>query len=191
MATAEDVFYLYERNSSYYHNCNKQGKINECPDNWQNECYCHTKQDVLPLTIGNQYVPCSIKRRCYIRPGQECPICLENILRKSEAYISCCGHSYHKHCIFKSMETQWKKKYASNFKCPLCRTNLGTDVEALGVRYTSFRNSLDNLENFWLSKDLMLAQTCSNNYDHDLGMKKDCYICSRYREKGELLYKIN
>ena len=89
------------------------------------------------------------------------------------------------------METQWKRKYASNFKCPLCRTNLATDVQELGLRYTNFSNSLDTLENFWLSKDLTLAQRCGNNYDHDLGMITNCFICSQYREKGELLYKIN
>ena len=187
MATAEDVFYLYERNSTYYHRCKK---MSECPDNWLNECYCYTKQEVLPLAIGNQTIPCSIKRKCYIRPGEECPICLENIFRKSDAYITCCGHSFHKTCIFKSMETQWRHKYASNFKCPMCRTNLGTDIHELSLRYKFTPNNLDNLENFWLTKHLMLAQTCGNNYDHEIGMKIDCFICSKYREKGELLYEI-
>ena len=191
MATAEDVFYLYERNSSYYHSCKQQGKIDLCPDNWSNECFCYTKQEVFPSKIGNQCVPCDIKRKCYIKQGEECPICLEGIFRKKDAYITCCGHSFHKCCIFKSMETQWKRKYASNFKCPLCRTNLGTDIHEIDSRYNVSGNSLDNLENFWLNKDFMLAQTCGKNYDHEIGMKKDCFICFKYREKGYLLYEIN
>lgn len=191
MATAEDVFSLYERNSSYYYKCNQRGKMTECPNNWLGECYCYTKQQVLPSTIGNQTIPCSIRRKCYIRQGEECPICLENIFRKNEAYITCCGHSFHKSCIFKSMETHWKHKYASNFKCPMCRAKLGTDIQEIGLRYKFSRNYLDNLESFWLGKDLTLAQTCGNKYDHDIGMKKGCFICLKYRENGELLYEIN
>jgi hypothetical protein len=192
MTTVDDVFYLYERNSSYYYNCGKQGKINECPDMWCNECYCISNQDVLPVTIGNQQVPCSFKRKCYIKPGEDCPICFDKILKKSESYLTCCGHSFHKSCLFKCMETKWKKKYASNFTCPVCRANLGTDVQEMSLRYKMpSENNLDNLENFWLNKDLMLTQICSNNYDHDIGMKNNCYICSEYREKGFLLYEIN
>ena len=191
MTTAEDVFYLYERNSSYYHNCSQQGKMNTCPDNWNNQCYCCANQEVLPLTIGDQTIPCSIKRKCYIKPNEECPICLENIFRKKESYISGCGHSFHKLCIFKSMETQWNTKYASNYKCPMCRSNIGTDIHELGLRYKFTGNSLDNLENYWLNKDLMLAQMCGNNYDHYIGMKNGCFNCSKYREKGDLVYELS
>ena len=62
MSTAEDVFYLYERNSRCYHDCSK---IEECTDSYNDECYCHLKQDVIPFTIGDQYVPCDFKIKCY------------------------------------------------------------------------------------------------------------------------------
>ena len=117
MSTAEDVFYLYERNSSYYHNCNKQGKIDECPDNFSNECYCYTKQEILPLTIGNQFVPCSIKRRCYIRPGQECPICLD----QKVGYSLPCNHKHFVccQCLVRLLNDEILAN--GQIKCPMCR----------------------------------------------------------------------
>ena len=99
MSTAEDVFYLYERNSSHYHNCNKIDRLEICEECASDGCYCHLKQDVYPFTIGDQQLPCNIKVRCYIRPGDECPVCYEEILTKSSAYITCCGHHFHKKCF--------------------------------------------------------------------------------------------
>ena len=99
MSTAEDVFYLYERNSRYYYDCNLRNSIQHCSDCLNNECYCHLKQEVKPFTIGDQDVPCNFERRCYIKPGEECPICFDKIMTKSTAFISNCGHSFHKKCI--------------------------------------------------------------------------------------------
>jgi hypothetical protein len=194
MATAEDVFYLYERNSTYYYNCNALRRMSECPDCWGNECFCHEKQITFPLTIGHQITPCHFKRKCYIKPGEECSICMENIITKSNAYLTCCGHTFHKSCIFKYVETKWKTKYASNLKCPICRTNIGTDALELSnkTKYNPIsRNNLDILDNFWNNKELILTQRCSNNYDHDIGMHSNCDICISYRENGDLLYRIN
>jgi hypothetical protein len=101
MSTLEDVFYLYERNSRYYHDCLQQNNIENCNDCWSNECYCYQKQDVLPFTIGDQDTPCDIKIKCYIRPGDECPICFDKIITKRSAFITNCGHSYHKKMFVK------------------------------------------------------------------------------------------
>ena len=107
ISTAEDVFYLYERNSSWYYNCKKQLIFPICKSiysingNNNYECFCESNQIVKPITIGNQNVSCSLERKCYITPGKECPICFDKILRKSEAYLTGCGHAFHKKCIFK------------------------------------------------------------------------------------------
>ena len=190
MTTAEDVFYLYERNNTYYHNCNISGTINDCPDNWSNECFCHTKQLVKPITIGNQCVPCAFKRKCYIKIGEECSICMDQILTKSSAYLTSCGHSFHKLCIFKAFEIKQKTKHASNFTCPNCRTSQGMDIHEINERYNQSRifmlNYLDNLENFWITKDFILTEVCSSDYKHDIGMKNDCNMCLNYRETGNL-----
>lgn len=187
MATAEDVLYLYERNSSYYFNCYQKGKIEECPNFWCNECFCFSKQKVLPLTIGNNSIKCNFNRKCYIKPGEECPICFESILNKSNAYLTCCGHSFHKSCIFKAMETKWKQKYSGKFCCPICRTSLGMDLHEINFRYKEDSNILDNLENFWYSINYVLCQPCSYGWDHSIGFDKNCRSCLKYRNTGKYL----
>ena len=197
MSTAEDVFYLYERNSRYYHDCVQNGNLDNCRDCWSNECFCHLKQDVLPYTIGDQYAPCSIKVRCYIRPGDECPICCEPIITKSSAFITGCGHPYHKKCLFKYMQTKWTStKYLSPMRCPLCRCCLGHPEFVQRYRASYFNinykndNEIDKLEDFWVSHEYKIPSFCSNGYDHYLGMEKNCLCCEAYREKGELIYEI-
>ena len=47
-------------------------------------------------------------------------------------------------------------------------------------------NYLDNLEEFWLSKDYMVPTTCGNNdLTHFIGMKDDCGKCTIYRDTGD------
>ena len=121
MSTAEDVFYLYERNSSFYHKC---ANLDNCPTKIGKTCYCDDKQIVKPNIIGDTCSPCNIKRLCYVKPGSECSICMETIDKKSETYITQCGHGFHKKCIFRAFVTKWNKKYASVFRCPNCRINL-------------------------------------------------------------------
>jgi hypothetical protein len=166
MATAEDVFHLYEKNTN-----NISG-------------VCNASQEVQPITIGNQFIPCSFNRKCYVKQGEECPICYDPILRKNDTYLTCCGHSYHKACIFKAMETRYNENCTRLFKCPNCRTRLGLDLHEINTRYQFGENHLDNLENFWLSKDFIVIQKCFNRYDHDLGMKNNCNVCLKYRKKG-------
>lgn len=191
MSTAEDMLYLYERNSRYYHN------HKNCSDCWYEECYCHLKQEVFPLTIGDQYVPCNLKVRCYIKPGDECPICYEPILTKMSAFITCCGHHFHKKCLFKCIKTKWlSTSYTSTAKCPMCRCSLGHPefVQRYKASYFNIHyknnNELDKLEDFWISQEYRLPEFCSNRYDHYLGMSKDCFCCKAYREKGYLIYEI-
>ena len=197
MSTAEDVFYLYERNSRYYYDCNLRNCIQHCSDCLNNECYCHLKQEVKPFTIGDQDVPCNFERRCYIKPGEECPICFDKIMTKSTAFISNCGHSFHKKCIFKCIESKWSStSYTSHARCPLCRTTLGYPEFNKRYRSTYFTynnkndKGLDKLEDFWLSKDYTLPSFCSNRYDHYLGTNNDCNICKSYIDKGDLIYEL-
>jgi hypothetical protein len=189
MSTLEDVFYLFERNSRYYYTCKK------CHDY---ECNCYEKPDILPFTIGDQTASCDLKVKCYIKPGDECPICYDPIMTKSSAFITDCGHSFHKKCLFKSMETKWlSTAYSSNARCPMCRNSLGHPefIQRYRSSYFSYKykndNKLDQLEDLWLSIDYKLPNFCSNKYDHYLGLSKACQICKSYREKGELLYEIN
>jgi hypothetical protein len=191
MSTAEDVFYLFERNSRYYHDCLKNDAEN-C-DEYNNECYCYLKQTVHPFTIGDQCVPCDYKTKCYIKPGDECPICYDKIMTKSNAFITNCGHHYHKKCLFKYIESKWlSTSYTTVVRCPMCRSSLGHPEFTQRYRssYFSYQyeydNGLDKLEDFWVSSDYKLPNFCSNGYDHYLGLDKKCLMCEIYREKGEM-----
>ena len=187
-ATADDIHFLYERNNSIYYNCKLSGKI--CPSEIYNtDCYCQIENEpILPFTIGDQCVPCSFKRKVYIKPGEECSICLEPIIQKSTAYLTSCGHSFHKLCAFQVFDK--KKRDKHTFSCPLCRAKLG--YPEFYCRYTAvFKqadkkkfNQLDLLEEFWLSKNFISIQTCNNGYNHDLGMKNGCKLCIKYRKTG-------
>lgn len=193
MSTAEDVFYLFERNSRYYHDCCLKKEIENCNEYYNNECFCYLKQTVRPVTIGDQCVPCDYKIKCYIKPTDECPICFDKIMTKSNAFITHCGHHFHKKCLFKYIEKKWlSTRYTSVARCPMCRCSLGHPefVQRYSSSYFSYQykddNILDKLEDFWLTADYKLPNFCSNGYDHYLGLSKECFMCENYREKGEL-----
>lgn len=193
-ATAEDVFYLYERNKSVYDNCKLTGKI--CPDaEHEMECYCFiSSTPVLPVTIGDQCVKCDFSRKVYIKQGEECSICLEKIYQKNNAYLTSCGHSFHKSCLFKAFESKVDNRHT--FNCPNCRARLG--YPEFYCRYTNvlkrFETELckhynfDILEDFWLGKEFTTLQFCDRRNDnrnkHALGMKNGCDRCLEYRLNG-------
>lgn len=194
MSTAEDVFYLYERNSRYYYDCNIKKKFKEIQDYCNGECYCNIEQQVKPFTIGDQDIPCEFNVRCYIKPCEECPICYEPIMTKTSAFITNCGHAYHKKCIFKCIESKWlSTSYISSAKCPMCRCSLGHPdfIQRYKSSYFSLKyeneNGLDKLEDFWISIDYTLPSFCSNRYDHYLGCDKSCIVCKKYIKTGKEL----
>jgi hypothetical protein len=166
----EDVFYLYERNKLIY----------------SDFCFRETVQ---PITIGETCVPCKMNIKCYIRQGEECPICLEKIMLKKDAFLTGCGHAFHRKCLFKTFESRWKAKPYSALRCPLCRCGLGAPT--LLTRYVNSINMkkkhdyIDQLENFWITKDFMMPHFCDNiKKSHYLGMNKNCYKCTDYQKFG-------
>ena len=193
MSTLEDVFYLHERTSNYYHNCSLRNEMGTCPMNVDNDCFCSIYQTVMPEIIGNEMVGCNLDKKCYIKPGEECPICFEEIIHKSNAFITNCGHTFHKKCLNKYMHIKWlSTKWTSVARCPICRCSLG--YQRFYNRYRSnyediqneHDNELDKLEDFWLSIEYKIPYFCSNGYDHYLGIKKDCYYCKKFRENGDI-----
>lgn len=163
----EDIYNLYEH--EYDNNNNKL---------------------LIPLKIGNNEGMPKLKIKMYIKPFEECPICYEQIIRKSEAYLTECGHSFHKICITKSYEAKQLMKPNSIFRCPCCRSIVGADVENFAERYNVFYhqtcptrfnvNQLDNLENFWMNNQYLIPLICKNK--HYLGMKNNCNICQLHRQ---------
>jgi hypothetical protein len=169
----EDIFYLYERNKLIY---------SDFPD----------IEIVQPLTIGDIDVPFNKNKKCYTYSTEICPICIENIgFTKINTYITDCGHTFHRKCLFEMMDSKWKIKPFSTLRCPMCRCNLG--YPDLYVRYyTCLYHIKDNpffysdeLENFWITKDFINPQYCKNIQNpHYLGMKKDCDKCKDYCKNG-------
>ena len=108
MSTTEDVYWLYERNkTTEYNGCVKLKK--ECLNLYDNKCYCIPTDIVLPTTIGCQDIKCRFKTKTYIKFNEECCICMESIIHKSNAHLTECGHAFHKKCLFKVIETKWMK----------------------------------------------------------------------------------
>ena len=179
----EDVFALYERNKNIYYDCKYNNNINKkCNTVFNEKCYCIEDQNVLPFTIGDTTVPCRLKYKCYINPNESCPICLECISHKSDAYLTSCGHSFHKKCITYFFERKQLIKYASVFRCPMCRTNLGYINCSERYNYNN-QNGLDYLENFWLLNDYMICEVCEKS-GHYKGMNRNCETCIKYRKFG-------
>jgi hypothetical protein len=194
--TEIDVFHLYERNKkTAYDNCDAQRR--RCPDFNEGGCYCHLNVPVLPITIGDDLSNCNFKIKSYINPHEDCPICLEKINKKSDAYLTNCGHAFHKSCLFKTYESQFinHKNITNNgvkwmvFRCPLCRQDL--PYPDFYCRYPQWavilskKNYLDILEEFWLSKDYSIARLCyKSNNDHYLGMSNSCCYCKEYIKTG-------
>lgn len=159
----EDVFYLYERNKLIYSN-NPESEL------------------VQPYLLGEIGLPCKFKTKCYIKCGEQCAICLESILNKKNAFLTGCGHAFHRNCLFKSFEIKWMLKPFSSLRCPLCRCGLG--FPELDLKYIS-NDNLDQLENFWLSKEFIMPTYCSNlKSSHYLGMNKKCCKCISYCKTG-------
>lgn len=189
--TDDEVFYLYERNKRNYDKCELAKR--KCPSIYE-ECYCHLNVNVLPITIGDQDACCNIRVKCYINPQEECSICLDIISKKSNAYLTNCGHAFHKLCFFQMYETNFKQHRPINrdyfkCKCPVCRRQIFGPT--FYCRYPQmyvlpkYKNYLDVLEEFWLSKDFKIGQLCyKGNNEHYLGMNGNCPHCLEYRQFG-------
>ena len=124
----------------------------------------------------------------YIKIGDECSICLDPIIHKTYAFLTECGHSFHRKCMYQLCI------YSKNngLKCPICRSGL---LISLNINYSSIiptkycnisssKRSLDKLEVFWNHFDLLHPHICPN--DHYLGMNKDCKYCIKYIKTGKI-----
>lgn len=191
----EIIFDLYKRNKRIYDDCNLAKR--KCPSIHE-ECYCRFNVPVLPIPIGDQFYCCHFRRKRFISPYEECSICLETIMKESDAYLTNCGHAFHKSCLFKSYEIGYYEHRPYNlngiwnffqFNCPLCRKQIINPE--FYCRYPQWaviynkKNFLDVLEEFWLSKDYSMIQICNVNHsNHGLGMNKNCIKCLKYRNYG-------
>lgn len=187
MATAEDIFWVYEPERFVkYQQC---ANMADCPNNFNGccDCYENSNSNIIPLRIGmGQHKP-HLNVKTYIRPNQECPICLDPITHRPTAYLSVCGHGFHKECISKTYVANTRQKCMSQLKCPICRHTLGNDIEYITERYTSDLGTIDSVENFWNIYPHNIPTICRkmhNNQYHTLGCNNTCSRCLDYRNTG-------
>ena len=183
------IWSAYDRNCLYYSKCKD---LNTCTNIHYNKCFCHSNALFHPKIIADcgfcDDTKPTINKKCYIGFGEICSICIEPIITKSSAWLTSCGHSFHRKCLIDNY--QFRKmnnmtiEYSNEIPCPVCRRGLVdccVGIETLS-RYNS-ENGLDKLEDFWSFIELTPYLLC---YDCEkgLGMNKLCKICKKYRNTG-------
>jgi hypothetical protein len=166
-------------------------------------------QEVYPLTIGetqlDKYIEINnkttrkstiknLKQKNYIRIGEECPICYDDIVNKKQAFLTECGHAFHYECI----QNYYNSDYIKFGWCPMCRQDTGDCGRLKRLYCNSSNNKMDKYENFWNEINILLPDKCytwinDNHYldIHNLGMDKNCIKCINYRTCISSKYKGN
>ena len=139
----------------------------------------YQKDDIYKKKIRKTIME-NLKIKHYLKIGETCSICLDEILRRKDAFLTDCGHSFHIGCI---INYDYKNSFVKlGVFCPLCRSDMGNYLD-FRDRYKYSRNCLDILEDFENNKHLKLPQICYNYYEsyynhHFYGNRyKDCYYC--------------
>jgi hypothetical protein len=184
------IWSVYERNSLFYSKCKD---LKTCPNNDNNKCYCHNYALVHPTVIavcGFCDTKPSINKKCYIKFGDLCSICIEPILTKSSAWLTPCSHVFHRKCLIRNFQYrtihEMTISFSNEIPCPVCReghVDCCVGLDTLG-KYIHTENGLDRLENFWQTINLMSYISCYK-CDQGLGMNKQCINCENYRKTGE------
>lgn len=189
--TLEDVLYCHERNSLIYLKDPFETPVVYPTIIGENSIEKSTDYFYLADGKGKNGRTCLAKRvkpkdiyanlrkRHYIRIGEECPICYEGIFHKRDAQLTDCGHAFHYSCLKKYSYTD--PNVCSN--CPLCREPFyGIDKN----RYSHYKNCyLDTLEDFWMNLKTNNPEMClsakTNKKVHVTGTDpKKCHICRFY-----------
>jgi hypothetical protein len=70
----------------------------------------------------------SIKNKCYIRFGELCYICIDPIISKRNAWLTPCGHQFHRKCLINNHRYRQKHnmtlEFSNEIPCPVCRDGL-------------------------------------------------------------------
>ena len=181
--TLEDIFCLNDVYENMYNDCLL------CTG----QCNCRYDKLVMPSTISRRDATTSLNHKSYISPTESCTICLNIISHKSNAYLTDCGHTFHRNCLSNYFQFI-KLRDNSNLKCPMCRTNLGyPDFYDKYNLFNKNANGFDLIENLHVSNNANNANNTNNNMlhicnglntKHYTGMKKNCAKCVSYRHNG-------
>ena len=137
------------------------------------------------IKISNKTLLDNIKTKHYIKIGDECSICLAEIWNSKEGLLTDCGHGFHKKCINNYADTT-----CYNYSCPVCRNDI-VHADHFSINTYNTKNYLDKIDDLWLNIDMIFPDRCSySNWNHYLGMNKDCKNCLNYRKTGNKYLKI-
>jgi len=132
----------------------------------------------------------TVKNKCYIAFGEMCFICMDPIVSKNNAWLTPCGHAFHRKCLITNHQYRQKHnmtlEFSNEIPCPVCREGLVNCCVGLDDmdKYTP-ENGLDRLENFWSSFDVVSYLSCWR-CEKGFGMNILCKPCEKYRNTGEI-----
>lgn len=178
MATLDDVFYCHEikRNDHVDAPCS----IN-IGDNYieklliEYDVFQHTDRKTVKRVEIFKSVQENLRVKRYIKKGEECPICLEGIFHRKDAFLTDCGHCFHATCF----QTSMSKGPRKTPRCAMCR---GIVYPPNKNRYPFSRNSLDILEDFWANIEMSIPEVCISRHKHWAGMNTKCRHCQNWRK---------
>lgn len=177
--TTEDIFSDYNKPLTIKISCDYQGlnKISKTKlldydsDFYKYESYNRKVKKTIEENL---------KIKHYIRIGESCPICYDEINNKRDAFLTDCGHSFHYDCI---INYDYVNSFNTNhIYCPICRSQMGS-YEDLKERYEEGKNGLDILENFEMNIKKKLPKICFdifrlkfNKHFHRMNYH-NCFYC--------------
>lgn len=172
--TLEDTFHDYEqcvwRRLAEDNDDDMDYMIVDCPRIQSEQMIAKTKlvkkTRIVPyFKVVSKTALENLQTKHYIKIGEECPICYEQIVHKRTAYLSNCGHAFHYKCIVDydyHRSLSCCPKNILELQCPMCRQNMGYYPE-LKNKYIYGCSKLDKLED-------------QNNTLHFTNPKM-CYVC--------------
>lgn len=122
----------------------------------------------------------NMKIKHYIKIGDICPICMDEIWTIRDAFLTECGHGFHVSC----MNNYCDKEKPENLSCPMCRCDIEfPDSLLINKYYTT--NFIDKLDDLWMNIHLIVPVKCFDTPNHYRGMNRYCKGCKKYREEGD------
>ena len=128
------------------------------------------------ITETNTHKQYTLKDKLYIKKFDECPICLEGITSKQNAYLTQCGHAFHKKCMHQLVFNN------VNASCPICRNIHGIGPLNLFVDDTHrFVNKKEDYEFCGEFKYPRLCTECFKIEGWNFNQCISCEQCNKFR----------
>jgi len=137
---------------------------------------CDNQKDLSSYICDKEENKKNFKIKRYLKIGDTCSICFEEIWRRKDAFLTTCGHSFHLKCI---INYDYKNSFDKlGVFCPLCRNDMGNYLD-FRDRYKYSQNGLDILDDFEKNIDIKLPQIC---YNYDEGFFNKHFYGNRYKD---------